>query len=187
MDDRPRAEFPAPVVEIVRRLRDGEFITVLVGGVAMVLLGSPEVTRDFDIVVDAKAGSESKATAARLMYESGFRMATKIDPVTGDILEFVDEAGEATAHVAKSDVNVAFFWHPADRIRLDILFDFPIPAKELIANAERVKLCGGEIEVFRASPRDLKNLKSISYNYRRHPKDLRDIEFLEKIIARREE
>lgn len=175
---------PAALRSAIEALRSLGNEPVLVGRFALVLLGSSEVTRDFDFTVSA-AKAEDKAEVARALYRAGFRVVTGTDPVTGDVTEYLDDGAEAASHLMRSDPNVAFFWHTDDSIRVDVLFDFPISRQELAQHAEKVAITEIDFGILRAAPEDLRRMKSIAYNYRRQPRDLADIEFLDKLLMSR--
>lgn len=151
---------------------------VLVGGLAARIRGFPEVTEDFDFMVSA-ATPEEKSAVARLLHEHGFRVVVETHPATGDVMRFLEERAACGDHVEASNPNVVFFWGPVSAIRMDLLFDFPIPAKELAPRADLVRFASLQADIRVASVADLKRLYTTSYNYRRHPKDLRALEFLE--------
>jgi hypothetical protein len=69
-----------------------------------------------------------------------------------------------------------YFVNLKTRLRIDLLFDFPIAAAELAANAVRTKV---QSRVFRvASESDLLRLKEIAASKRSRPGDAEDIAFL---------
>ncbi|MGE3843956.1 MAG: hypothetical protein AB7I50_20470, partial [Vicinamibacterales bacterium] len=71
----------------------------------------------------------------------------------------------------------AYFWHPTKRLRIDLLFDFPIPAAELAAGAVATRFRGCVLNV--AAAADLLRLKQIAAKQRSAPGDTQDIAFLE--------
>ena len=170
---------PAPLEAALRALTSGGHTPVLVGGFAARLLGFPELTEDFDLDVGGK-DPERKAAAVRLMYGVGFRLVSRLDDRTGEPAEFVGSEDDAAVHVRSADPSVAFFWEPSARVRVDLLFDFPLPAADLARRARRV----ADLPV--ASAEDLRDLYRTSYNYRRHPKDLRALEFVEAFLREAE-
>ncbi len=62
-------------------------------------------------------------------------------------------------------------------LRVDLLFDFPIPAAKLAEHAMRTKIRGHVFDV--ASEQDLLQLKRIAKAARSAPGDAEDIAFLE--------
>ncbi len=65
------------VGEIVQGLRALGLEPVLVGGMALVVLGSRRVTRDFDFVI-AHPGDRLARTIA-LLYDRGFELVSRLD------------------------------------------------------------------------------------------------------------
>ncbi len=112
--------------------------------------------------------------------------ATDAPDEHGDVTEYVEDLAESERNFLAHPPNVAFFWHPHDRIRVDILLDFPIPASELVRAAEKIETGRSGETILVAGVEHLKELKRIAYNYRRSPKDLRDLEFLERLSPKKE-
>lgn len=147
---------------------------VLVGGMALVLLGSRRITRDFDLVIPHPA---DRITAlADLLYDRGFELASKVNDA-GDIVATIDNAPVAAIRLQLDGPAGVYFWHPAKRLRIDLLFDFPIAAADLAANAVRTRIRGRVLNV--AAAADLLRLKKIAAKKRSFAGDAQDIEFLE--------
>lgn len=146
---------------------------VLVGGMALVLLGSRRVTRDFDFVI-AHPGDRLNALVD-LLYERGFELASKVNDA-GDITATIDNARVAAVRLKLDGPASAYFWHSTKRLRIDLLFDFPVAAAELAANAVATKIRGRVLNV--ASAADLLRLKQIAAKKRSAAGDAQDIEFL---------
>jgi hypothetical protein len=146
---------------------------VLVGGMALVLLGSRRVTRDYDLVIP-HPGDRLDALVD-LFYDRGFELASKVNDV-GDIIATIDNPRVAGIRLKLDAPASAYFWQPTKRIRIDLLFDFPIAAVELAVNAVRTKIRGGVLSV--ASAADLLRLKEIAATKRSAAGDAQDIEFL---------
>lgn len=146
---------------------------VLVGGMALVLLGSRRVTRDFDFVIP-HPGDRLQALVD-LFYDRGFELASKVNDA-GDIVATIDNPRVACVRLKLDGPASVYFWHPSKRLRIDLLFDFPVAAAELSANAARTKIRGRVINV--ASAADLLRLKEIAAKKRSFAGDTQDIEFL---------
>jgi hypothetical protein len=159
---------------IVADLRALGLEPVLIGGMALVVLGSRRVTRDFDFVIAHPADRLDGMVA--LLYRRGFELASRLN-----------QAGDVTATLARREVAIlrlridapasASFYNPDTGLRIDLLFDFPVPAAELAAHATSVR-----IRTFRfaiASEADLLRLKRIARSARSAPGDAEDIAFLE--------
>lgn len=177
-------DIPEVLRDLVRALTEAGRTPVLVGGLAARLLGFPELTEDLDFCVAAGEGGEGKAETGRLLHGLGFRLLSRLDPTTNEPLEYVEDADETAGHLRRADPTVAFFWHPEARLRVDLLFDFPVEAAKLGRRARRVRLEPPGVEIAAASAEDLRDLYRTSYNYRRQPKDLRAFEFLEGLLRR---
>src|SRR5436309_14020090 len=85
------ADFLEEVAEIVRELRALGLAPVLVGGMALVILGSRRVTRDFDFVVSRP--DDVLTPMLDVMYEHGFELIAR-----------VSEAGDVTATLSNRKV-----------------------------------------------------------------------------------
>jgi hypothetical protein len=75
------------VGNVVEALDDLGLEPVLVGGMALVVLGSRRVTRDFDFVV-----ARSDAALGQLLdalYDRGFELASRVD-AAGDVTATID-------------------------------------------------------------------------------------------------
>ena len=145
------------VGEIVQGLRALGLEPVLVGGMALVVLGSRRVTRDFDFVI-AQPG-ERLARTIDLFYDRGLELVSRLNA-----------AGDAISTISNRKVA-------AVRLRVDLLFDFPIPAAKLAEHATRTKIRTYVFDI--ASKQDLLRLKRIARAARSAPGDAEDIAFLE--------
>ena len=146
---------------------------ILIGGMALVLLGSRRVTRDFDFVIQ-KPGDQLNALVD-LFYDRGFELASKVN-TAGDIVATIDNSRVAAIRLRLDAPASAYFWNRTRRLRIDVLFDFPIFAAELAANAVETKIRGRVLNV--ASAADLLRLKEIAASKRSFAGDAQDIEFL---------
>jgi hypothetical protein len=162
------------VGRVVKTLTDAGFEPILVGGMALVILGSQRVTRDFDFVIAHPR--ERRETVVDVLYEHGLELVAGLNDV-----------GEVTATIAKRRVAVSrirldrpasvHFCNPKTRLRIDLLFDFPVPAATLAENATRTKIRSHVMRV--ASEADLLHLKKLALAKRTAPGDAQDIAFLE--------
>jgi hypothetical protein len=146
---------------------------ILVGGMALVLLGSRRITRAFDFVI-SQPGERLNALVD-LFYDRGFELASKVSDA-GDIVATIDNRRVAGVRLTLDAPASAYFWHRTKRLRIDLLFDFPVAAAELAANAVETKIRGRVLNV--AAPVDLLRLKEIAANKRSAAGDTQDIEFL---------
>jgi len=147
---------------------------VLVGGMALVVLGSRRVTRDFDLVV-----ASSDATLGPLLdvlYDRGFELACRVD-AAGEVTATIDNRRVAAARLRLDAPASVHFLNPETGLRIDILFDFPLPAATLARRATTLKVRSTVLRI--ASEADLLRLKKIARAHRSSPGDAEDIAFLE--------
>lgn len=146
---------------------------ILVGGMALVLLGSRRVTRDFDFVIP-RPGHRLNALVD-LFYSRGFELASTVTDA-GDIVATIDNPRVAGIRLKLDAPASAYFWHATKRLRIDLLFDFPIAAAELAENAVKTRIRARVLTV--AAAADLLRLKKIAAKKRSFAGDTQDIEFL---------
>ena len=158
-------------------LEEQGFEPVLVGGMALVLMGSQRVTRDFDILVSTQGPPTEKLM--RLMYHHRLEMVTKFTPA-GEVKRTVDNVRIAVAKLKTEKPPSLFFCNQRTGLRVDLLLDFPLPAHPVARRAGKVKFGSGGIRV--ASPEDLLQLKEIAYADRRSASDAQDLEFLRRML-----
>jgi hypothetical protein len=153
---------------------------VLVGGMALVTLGSRRVTRDFDFVV-ARPG-DALGRLLDVFYDRGFELASRVD-AAGEVTATIDNRRVAAARLRLDAPASAYFLNAGTGLRIDLLFDFPLPAATLAKRATSVK---ARARLFRvASVADLLRLKKIARAHRSSPGDAEDIAFLEARRAKR--
>lgn len=153
---------------------------ILVGGMALVVLGSRRVTRDFDFVV-----ARPDAVLDRLLdvfYDRGLELAARVDAVR-EVTATIDNRRVAAARLRRDAPASAYFLNPRTGLRIDLLFDFPLPAATLARRATSVKARSIVLRV--ASAADLLRLKRIARAKRSSPGDAEDIAFLEARRAKR--
>jgi hypothetical protein len=167
------------VGEIVRNLRALGLKPVLVGGMALVVLGSRRVTRDFDFVVTHPR--ERLARTIDLFYDRGLELVSRLNDV-GDVTATIASRKVASARLRLDAPASAYFFNPQTGLRVDLLFDFPIPASELAKRATRLKIRAHVFDI--ASEQDLLRLKTIAREARSAPGDADDIAFLESRMKR---
>lgn len=170
----PPATYLGLVIEIVRQLELLDLEPVLVGGMALVLLGSRRVTRDFDFVI-AQPG-EQLAGVLDAFYDRGLELAAKLNEA-GEVTATISSRRVAGARLRLDKPQSVFFYDPKTGLRIDVLFDFPIPAGELANRSLSAKTPVGRLRV--ASEADLLKLKEIARANRSLSADEQDIAFLE--------
>ena len=147
---------------------------ILVGGMALVTIGSRRVTRDFDFVIPTP-GDRLEALVD-VFYDRGLELAARVND-SGDITATIDNRRVARIRLRLDAPSSASFSHPKTGLRVDLLFDFPVPASQLAARATRITVRSRGFLV--ASEDDLLNLKRIALARRVSPGDADDIAFLE--------
>lgn len=177
---------PADHLDIVGELAEGlralGLAPVLVGGMALVVLGSRRVTRDFDLVISAPGPQLTKVVG--LLYDRGLELVSRLAK-DGDVAATLATRRVAAARLRIDAPPTASFYNPRTGLRVDLLFDFPMVAATLAQRATRVRL--GQYGLQVASERDLLLLKKIAAANRRAPGDVEDIAFLEHRRAKRGE
>jgi hypothetical protein len=147
---------------------------VLVGGMALVVLGSRRVTRDFDFVV-AHPGDRLDRTVA-VFYDRGLELVSRLD-ADGNVMATISSRKVAAVRLRLDAPASAYFFNTKTGLRVDLLFDFPIPAATLAARATRLKISRHAFAI--ASEQDLLHLKRVARSARSVPGDAEDIAFLE--------
>lgn len=162
------------VGEIVQGLRVLGLDPVLVGGMALVVLGSRRVTRDFDFVI-AHPG-DLLARTIGLFYDRGLELVSRLNEM-GEVISTISGRKVAAIRLRLDAPASAYFFNAETGLRIDLLFDFPIPAGKLAERATRTKIRAHVFDV--ASEQDLLRLKRIAKAERSAPGDAEDIAFLE--------
>jgi hypothetical protein len=162
------------VGEIVHGLRALGLEPVLVGGMALVVLGSRRVTRDFDFVI-AHPG-DRLARTIDLFYERGFELVSRLNEM-GEVISTIANRKVAAIRLRLDAPASAYFFIAETGLRVDLLFDFPIPAAKLAEQATRTTIRTYVFDI--ASEHDLLRLKRIAKAARSAPGDAEDIAFLE--------
>ena len=167
-------DFLDEAAAIAKALRALGLEPVLVGGMALVILGSRRVTRDFDFVI-AQPGDRLEALID-VFYDRGLELASRLSD-EGDVTATISNRRVAAIRLRLDAPASAYFFNPRTGLRVDLLFDFPIPAATLAARATRTKVRARLFQV--ASEQDLLRLKRIAKARRSSPGDAQDIAFLE--------
>lgn len=165
---------------IVKALTDIRLEPILVGGMALALIGSRRVTTAFDFVI-AHPG-ERLQSLVDLFYDRGFELASRVND-EGDVTATIDNRRVAAIRIRLDTPASVYFFKPETGLRIDLLFDFPVPAATLAEHATRTKIRARVFHV--ASEADLLRLKKIAQAHRSFPGDAQDIAFLEAREQRR--
>jgi hypothetical protein len=166
------------VGDLVAALTEEGFQPVLVGGMALVILGSQRITRDFDFVIAAPG--DRVRQLVEVCYARGFALVSRLND-EGLVTATIDNPRVAAIRIRLDGPDGVFFFNRKTRLRIDLLFDFPIAAATLAERARAIKIRSRVFTV--ASEDDLLHLKQIARAGRNYAGDAQDIEFLE---ARRE-
>jgi hypothetical protein len=162
------------VGEIITALRDLGLEPVLVGGMALVMLGSRRVTRDFDFVVGQPGDRLERAID--VFYDRGLELAARLSD-RGEVISTILSRRVASIRLRLDAPASAYFFNPQTSLRVDLLFDYPVPAATLADRATQTRVRSYVFYV--ASERDLLHLKKIAKAQRTSPGDAEDIAFLE--------
>jgi hypothetical protein len=161
------------VGEIVEDLAALGLDPILVGGMALVTMGSRRVTRDFDFVIPHPGDRLQRVT--EVLYARGLELASRVN-AEGDVTATIDNARVAAVRLRIDRPSSVYFVDPDTGLRLDLLLDFPLPAAELAKGASRTRIRSRMFRI--ASPADLLTLKTIARASRSAPGDAEDIAFL---------
>lgn len=153
---------------------------VLIGGMALVLLGSRRVTADFDFVIE-KPGDRLQRVVD-VFYDRGFELASHLN-ADGDIISTIDNPRVAAIRLRIDQPDSAYFLNRRTRLRIDLLFDFPVAAATLSERATRLKVRSHDLII--AAEADLLEMKRMARADRDFAGDAQDIEFLEARLQRR--
>jgi hypothetical protein len=173
------ATYLETTAQVASELRTLGLEPVLVGGMALVALGSRRVTQDFDFVVHRPA--ERMPDVVDAFYRRGFELVSSVN-ADGDVTATIDNRTIANVRLKIDQPDSAYFYNRETLLRIDLLFDFPLPAAALAERATRRKIAGHVFAI--ASPQDLLELKRIAKSARSFAGDAEDITFLESRLER---
>jgi predicted nucleotidyltransferase len=152
---------------------------VLVGGIALVILGSQRVTKDFDFLVSRQGLSTDDLV--EVFYKHHFELVTKFNKV-GEVLRTIANPKIAAIKLRSGIPDSIFFFDWETRLKVDLLLDFPLPARDVARRATKVKIKPYLLRI--ASLEDLLRLKEMAYADRRSAADAQDLEFLNRMLQR---
>lgn len=167
------------VGEILDDLRALGFEPVLVGGMALVVLGSRRVTRDFDFVLASPGGRLDQLID--VFYGRGLELASRVSDA-GDVTATIASRRVAAIRLRIDKPATVYFVDPGTGLRIDLLFDFPESAAALAVTATRRTIASSTFLI--ASEADLLRLKRVARVSRSAPGDAEDIAFLESRLRR---
>jgi hypothetical protein len=172
---RPDADLLGAVGKLLDDLTRLGYEPTLVGGMALVVLGSPRVTKDFDFLVIEEARGQT--ALIQTFYRHGFELASRTDS-HGNIVRTIDSREVASTRLRIDRPRSAYFFRRDVSLRVDLLFDFPIPAHEVRGRSTRKKIRSHVFHI--ASREDLIRMKEIAARDRRAASDAQDLEFLRR-------
>ncbi|MBI4223892.1 MAG: hypothetical protein HY609_03080 [Deltaproteobacteria bacterium] len=172
------SDYIEAVGEIVGALEALGLTPVLIGGMALIILGSRRVTKDFDFLVPAEA--DKQEALLEIFYKRRFELASKVNK-EGEIIRTIDNQKIAAVRLRLDSPSSAYFLNKKTGLRIDLLFDFHLPAREIAGRAKKKKI--RSFTFYIASKKDLLRLKEIAYQDRSSPADAQDLEFLKKSIG----
>lgn len=176
------------VARVVKFLAGAGVTPVLIGGMAMTVFGSTRATMDCDYALEKTDFAFRHAVQA--MFDAGYGMIFKwndelYEPLPGGV-----ESGDTAKSWAAIDrPESLWFWHDEKKIRIDLVFDLPVPIDDLRARATRISIAGQPI--YLASLEDLLRMKETSVVGRttklRALADEQDLVFLRGLIRMKAE
>ena len=167
------------IFPLINGLEEKGLQPVLVGGMALVVLGSQRVTKDFDLLVSSSALTEE---LMGMIYRQGYQLISKVSK-TGEVERTIDNSTVASARLKLDKPRSVFFYKWESGLRVDLLLDFPLPTGDIAARATKI---GKKPQTLRvAAPEDLLRLKQIAYADRKSAADAQDLEFLRNLLKRR--
>lgn len=170
------ADYIEEVGEVVESLEQLGLTPILVGGMALVILGSRRVTRDFDFLVSTQ--KLDPEALLDVFYKKGFELASRIDK-QGEVVTTIDNLKIASIRLRLDSPSSIHFLNWKTGLRIDLLLDFPVLASTIAPNATTKKIKAYTFHI--ASKKDLLRLKEIAHKDRSLATDAQDLEFLKKI------
>ncbi len=161
------------VGQIIKELESHNLTPVLVGGMALVILGSQRVTKDFDFLISEEA--RNLRELVRIFYKQGLELASKVN-AQREVVQTIDNQNIAYSRLQLDKPESAYFYNHKTGLRIDLLFDYPLSAINVVKNAHKKKIRSHTFTI--ASIDDLIRLKEIAYKNRKLASDAQDIEFL---------
>ncbi|EKD51873.1 MAG: hypothetical protein ACD_62C00169G0016 [uncultured bacterium] len=168
---------PSMIGDILNDLVVQGWRPVMIGGLALVILGSERVTRDVDFVI--KNPRHRIDEFVKTFYKKGFVLASQIND-RGQIIKTFKTKQEAIHHLKINKPTSAFFYNSKTGLKIDLLFDFPISASKLLKEAIKLKIDSKTFWI--ASPTHLFQLKQLAVTSRGDSRDKQDLEFLKKLL-----
>ena len=169
--------------EIVGRLtadlEKNGFSPTLVGGMALVVLGSQRVTYGFDFLVSLP--NLLADTVIEIFYKQGFELVSKLNEQR-EVLQTINNGKVAANRFKIDSPAIVYFYNHKRELKFDLLLDFPLSAKEVASRAFKIKIRSHPFRI--ASREDLIRMKEIAYADRHLASDAQDLEFLRKKMTK---
>jgi hypothetical protein len=163
------------VGEVTTALSRGGYLSVLIGGMALVVMGSRRVTKGFDFLISKEARSQK--LLLNILYKKGLELASKTNE-QGDITQTISDKKTAYSRLQIDKPASAYFINPKTGLRIDFFFGFP-ESIEKIKDPQKIKVCSHTFYV--ASKDDLIKHKKQTIKNRKLAVDQQDLEFLKKV------
>lgn len=164
------------IFPLLDALEENGLQPVLVGGMALVVLGSQRITKDFDFLVSS---ADLSRELLGLMYGQGYQLVTKFNK-SGEVERTADNPTVAAARLKLDKPRSVFFYKWKTRLRVDLLLNFPLPARDIADRAAKIGKGTRSLRV--AAPGDLLHLKEIAFANRKSASDAQDIEYLRNLL-----
>ncbi|MBL7684579.1 MAG: nucleotidyl transferase AbiEii/AbiGii toxin family protein [Deltaproteobacteria bacterium] len=166
-------DFVHVIESLIKDLEEKGFNPVMVGGMALALMGSQRVTFDCDFLISLQ--DLLAETIIEVFYKHGFELVSKLNE-RREVIRTIDNPRIAAVRLKLDEPPSAFFYNYNIKFKIDLLFDFPLPAKEIASRSVKIKARAHHLRI--ASIEDLIRLKEIAYADRKLSTDLQDLEFL---------
>lgn len=164
------------VAELSEALALKGFTPVLVGGMALVIMGSRRVTWDFDFIISLQSAVIDDMVD--IFYKKGFELVSKLDG-KNNVIRTIDNKNIANARLKIDVPESAFFYNTQTQLKVDLMFDFPFSAHQIASRSDPITIKSHTIRI--ASQEDLLKLKELAYKDRGLSTDAQDIEFLKTL------
>ena len=166
--------------KLVRRLHKAGYEPVLIGAMALIVYGSPRVTFDTDLLTARPREINQAKRLMAAVFGAGFVYVTKFDEHSHPV-SWIEIPNVAAARLMMDHPDTCFLWNRGTQMRVDILLDFPIPASEVLKDANRVAV--GRVLLPVASLTALSVLKEIALRDRSRPEDAQDLAFIKARLS----
>jgi len=167
------------ILPLIQALEEKGLQPVLVGGMALVVLGSQRVTKDFDFLISSPALSQG---LVGMIYRQGYQLVATFNK-TGEVKRTIDNPAVAAARLKRDKPSSVSFHHGKTGLRVDLLLNFPLPPGDIAARAAKIGKKPHTLRV--AAPEDLLHLKELAYADRKSAADTQDLEFLRNLLQGR--